>query len=491
MKRKQKNTSYQRSGLKPSVKKHLKRLGLSHEQAYFSWCIQRSFAASLDKSNSEREAEYKVHQCEQVGRKEQNRMHHNPDLFLREACAGKLDPAKLHRPGWREVGKAIAQSSSAKKQRQQLAELLTWLNRKSKFVFGTAELGRQQFHYIQALVMLNRYRDSWIRKLEDWAPDTHNSHGQFVSLLNHLLVQYSMPEFMHTVWSRTDKPSNQYRGWYLHVAAGHNIRTAKLSVPFTKKMAHCFMQSPHYCSIEMAINWANIQALGGDPRLTEAVLSSRIGSSLKNHNFWTSVVRFFIDHPMLDRAHVGPIVDYLHAQKFEVRECVSGPGVVELIQPPQPNLSMKGRSPESLLKQVERWHGSLAKSSGAQNTFFKASGIRGFRQKTGEHKQNTWQIKELLSGAELIVEGRAMKHCVASYASACAAGRCSIWTMEYMTPQGIQKRQTIEVRNDKTVVQCRGKRNVLPTAAEFNVIQRWSAAAGLAIAPYLANWIAQ
>ena len=491
MKRKQKNTSYQRAALKPSVKKHLERLGLSQEQAYFSWCSQRNFTASLDKSNLEREAECRAHQREQMSRKEQNRVHHNPDRFLREACAGNLDPAMLHRLGWREVGEAIAQSSEAKKHRQQLEDLLTMLNRKAKFVFETTDVGQQPFRYIQALVTLNNYRDAWIRKLEDWTPNTHNSHGQFVSLLNHLLVQYPVPAFMNSAWFRTDKPASQYREWYLHVAAGHNIRTAVLPIPFTKKMAHCFMRSPDYCSIEMAINWGHIQALGSDPRLTEAILASRIGTSLKDRDFWTSVIRLFIDNPMLDRAHVGPIVDYLYAQKFEVRECVTGPGVVELIQPPQPNLSMKGRSPESLLKQVERWHGGLAKTSGAQNTFFKASGIPGFSQRTGENKQNTWQIKELLSGAELIVEGRAMKHCVASYASACAAGRCSIWAMEYVTPQGIQKHQTIEVSYDKTVVQCRGKRNGLPTAAEFNVIQRWSSTAGLAIAPYLTNWISQ
>ena len=211
MKRKHKSTSYQHSGLKPSIKKHLKRLGLSHEQAYITWCIQRNFAVSLNKSSSERDTEYKVHQREQMSRKEQNRVHHNPDLFLRDACAGKLDPATLHRPGWREVGRAIAQSSSAKKQRQQLAHLLTFLNRRAKFVFGTTEVGTHQFHYIQALVTLNRYRDHWIQGLEDWEPNTHNSYGQFVSLLNHLLVQYSMPEFMHTVWFRTDKPSDQYR----------------------------------------------------------------------------------------------------------------------------------------------------------------------------------------------------------------------------------------------------------------------------------------
>ena len=207
MKRRQKQSSYQRAALKPSIKKHLKRLGLSQEQAYFSWCSQRNFAASLDKSNLEKETEFKLHQREQMSRKEQSRVHHNPDRFLREACEGKLDPATLHRPGWQEVGKAIAQSSKAKKHRQQLADLLITLNRKAKFVFETTDVGQQSLRYIQALATLNSYRDAWIRKLENWTPNTHNSHGQFVSLLNHLLVKYPVPALTNSAWFSSSEGS--------------------------------------------------------------------------------------------------------------------------------------------------------------------------------------------------------------------------------------------------------------------------------------------
>ena len=126
MKRKQKNTSYQRAALKPSAKKHLERLGRSHAQAYFSWCVQRNFADSLDKGNLEREAECRVHQREQMSRKEQSRVHHNPDRLLREACAGRLDPAMLHRPGWREVGEAIARvfAQAGRAVARQLSEVI-------------------------------------------------------------------------------------------------------------------------------------------------------------------------------------------------------------------------------------------------------------------------------------------------------------------------------------------------------------------------------
>ena len=114
------------------------------------------------------------------------------------------------------------------------------------------------------------------------------------------------------------------------------------------------------------------------------------------------------------------------------------------------------------------------KSSDAQKYFFKKSGIHEYRQKTGENKQDVWLIRELLSGAELIKEGREMRHCVASYARACAAGWCSIWAMEYVTSKGVTKRQTIEVDSDKTIVQARGQSNSYPTKSEFSVIQKWA-----------------
>jgi hypothetical protein len=55
-----------------------------------------------------------------------------------------------------------------------------------------------------------------------------------------------------------------------------------------------------------------------------------------------------------------------------------------------------------------------------------------------------------------------MKHCVATYASSCARGHCSIWTMEVESMDGITKAVTIEVRNSALLIcQVRGKANRL------------------------------
>jgi len=80
-----------------------------------------------------------------------------------------------------------------------------------------------------------------------------------------------------------------------------------------------------------------------------------------------------------------------------------------------------------------------------------------------------------------------MQHCVASYARACAAGRCSIWAMEYVSSKGIHTHQTIEVSQLKQIVQCRGKRNAYPTKTELNIIRKWGQTVGLSMSPYVVS----
>jgi PcfJ-like protein len=228
-----------------------------------------------------------------------------------------------------------------------------------------------------------------------------------------------------------------------------------------------------------------VHALGGGSRLTGALLGTRIGQDFAHNDFWESVIRFFVTNPLLDRQHVGPIIDYLYAQKFETREVIAGPGRVEVHAPPQPGLTMRGRTAQSLLAQVERWHRELGRASGAERLYFRRSGVKELSLKTGKDGENKWRIRELLSGADLVAEGRLMKHCVASYARSCASGHCSIWTMELVTKAGVEKRQTVEVTHERVIVQCRGKQNRLPTPSEFDVIREWARFAGLTLSPYV------
>jgi len=303
--------------------------------------------------------------------------------------------------------------------------------------------------------------------------------------VRHLTARYPVPPFMDQAWFRADVYGDRYRNWFVQLGAGKNIRTLDTPIPLTKLMAHHFLQAPDDYPIEGAIRWGQVHALGGGARLTGGLMGTRIGYDFQENEFWTSVIRFFVANPLLDRQHVGPIVDYLCAQKFEMREVMVGPGQVEVHPPPQPGLTMRGRTADTLLAQVERWHRELGRASGAERLYFRRSGLKELFLKAGKDGESQWRIRELLSGAELVAEGRVMKHCVASYAHSCAQGRASIWAMELHGEVEVEKRQTIEVTREGVIVQCRGKQNRLPTPAELDVIKAWARHAGLTISPYV------
>jgi hypothetical protein len=334
---------------------------------------------------------------------------------------------------------------------------------------------------IEALIELDRNKGIWIRPVEAWRPKTHNARRQLGELIRYLLVDYPVPAFMDAAWLGFG--ATRYQEWFLAIGRGQNIRKLGTPIPLTKKMAHHFPEAPEPFSIEQALRWGQVRGMGGCERLADEIASTRLGDSFQHEDFWVSIIRFLIENPMLDRVHVGPIIDFIQHQRFEERDVWVAQGVRRREPPPQPNLSMQGRTPESLLRQVDRWHRDLGKAARGGALEWESSKIGELEFKTGFEGRNLkiWRIRELLSSRDLVTEGRAMRHCVASYAGSCKAGRCSIWTMELESSEGVEKHQTIEVNSTGTIVQCRGPRNRMPTQQEISVLRRWAELRGLKI----------
>jgi hypothetical protein len=254
-------------------------------------------------------------------------------------------------------------------------------------------------------------------------------------------------------------------------------------------MAHEVMRAPNDLTCPTALRWGQVLGMGGDERLARAILATRLGSAFEHNEFWQTVIAWFIAHPLLDRVHVGPIIDYLHQQRFIPKCEYPAPGVRQVLPPAQPNLTMKGRSPESLLRHVEQWHRRLSNETTYVVSEWRSAGFTPFEFREGSPTNGTerlWTIRELLSSKALIAEGRQLKHCVASYARSCARGQSSIWTLEVASKDGTVKALTIEVRNQQRLLcQARGKLNRLPQDKERSVLRRWAAQAGLTIASYV------
>ena len=101
--------------------------------------------------------------------------------------------------------------------------------------------------------------------------------------------------------------------------------------------------------------------------------------------------------------------------------------------------------------------------------------------KEAEARNERFVVRQLKRAEDLVMESRAMRHCVATYAARCIAGHASIWSLRRCTKEGIARLLTIEVDHQRRAVQVRGFANRLAHADERNVLERWAKARAIAL----------
>lgn len=234
--------------------------------------------------------------------------------------------------------------------------------------------------------------------------------------------------------------------------------------------------------------------MGGDEHLADAVIDSRLVDQFHVEPFWETVLLFFINNSMLDPVHVGPILDYICHQRYVPQEQINPDGTIEYLDPQEPNSTMKGRTPDSILRRLDTWHRGLSKSVRKALKRWPSSGFKGFAtvdedMQAGEMR--SWTIEEILNIPDLIDEGRAMHHCVATYKSSCINGHKSIWAMkvEYLSSKMTRRVMTIELVNrNRSVCQVRGRNNSRPRDTlsgraqnGWDILEMWADQEGLGL----------
>ena len=458
------------------MQEHLQQLGISSVEAYKEWCRAHSFNQSLDKNSRQRRDElYVLTRTQAVKIMVKEKKDRNLSEILPKIYNQELRSEKQQNPVTRAISQAFESSIAPKV----LLKLLLHLENNSDLLKETT--------YIRGIAALANHHGSWIRSVETWKVKKHNRDRQFSELARHLLAAYEVPIFMDSVWFNGNVT---HQTWFKHIGTGQNIRTASdMPISLTKKMAHHFLKAPRQYTIEEALRWGQVHALGGNRYLADALRGTRLIEAFSNDDFWLNVIRFFIAHPMLDVNHVNPIIDYIWHQKYENQRVFVERGVAREIGPAQPNFSMRGRTPETLLRQVEGWHGELGSVSKNRELEWHGSEIGEFHLLEGSEAARNmkfWSIRELLSSDELIDESRALRHCVSTYASSCHTGRSSIWSMEIEDENGRRKILTIEVApGAKVIRQVRGKQNRSATPKEKDLLGKWADQEGLRLAGYI------
>lgn len=441
---------------------HIGALGLTGQRSYFDWCAKNGFSLSVNKGSAqfkkERERQTELRAREQLAKS-------NKSVSLRKALHMLKEGQIVADYPYKDII-----SGPRIDKRTDLDAMI--------FLEATSDLFDQKNktpRYIKAVRSLLDYDLYWVRPLSEWVPKSHNPDRQLSSLIRHLFAKYPVPVFMENAW--LDKGTGTHREWYIHMGSGQNIRTAQ-NLPFslTKKSAHCFATAPDDYTIPEALDWGVILAEGGDRRLALTLRGSRFGGDLA---FKANTVRFFLENQMVASEQVHAILDYVHYLKFQIGD--NG-------KPDQPNFTFTGRTYDSLSKQVERWHRQLGKEKkGGSIQKWEHSKISNFEYTEGTEGRESYKryiIRELTSTDDLVSEGRAMRHCVASYAYQCVNGRCSIWSLSLHDKTGDWRLLTIEVVRGQ-ITQMRGPQNRPTTAKERSIVTRWASKEGIGFATYV------
>jgi hypothetical protein len=94
-----------------------------------------------------------------------------------------------------------------------------------------------------------------------------------------------------------------------------------------------------------------------------------------------------------------------------------------------------------------------------------------------------WQFVELTNSEQLKAEGRALQHCVASYASRCWRGACRIWSLRSIRADKVRSIVTLEIDLVKrAIVQARGFGNSYPSSRRLQIIRLWARREGIRVA---------
>ena len=344
---------------------------------------------------------------------------------------------------------------------------------------------------LRGLAALAHHHRRWIGFPEDWTSSVERNGipqriDQFSALARHLFAKYDVPTFLDEAWFAEHSDEIVRRqDWFIHIGSGGSVRDLDTPIYLTRRMAHEFLLRNNRESIEHNLRWVQVLGMEGDQTIARAVQSTRLGRHLDHDEFWRTVVLFLADNPMIEPSLVGPVVDYIHHMRFAPRRIVKEGGGVEEAPPPQPHFTMKGRSATKLLRQVEAWHGHLARVTDVVFQSWQPCGLRPLEveEETPELDACRWTVQELLSSWELAAEGSVMGHCVVSYSDQCADGETSIWSI------GVQRlgddvREgvlTVAVNpNRRLVTQARGRHNMLPHVSPRSAQAQKAAQAGYA-----------
>jgi len=327
------------------------------------------------------------------------------------------------------------------------------------------------------------------RKLASWkAPKSKSDKSIFKSLYLHLFVAYRLPAVVQNnlihilyVGKITSWKSNLLFG----LAEGNGLHHIS-GIPFAcnSKMNFHLCQAPDDYSLEQALAWAKLRSSNTGHRVSNVLARKLFKGDYTNWPTWIPNFLGFIQrNPAITARQINRLLSFIVFQK-EQKYLLPFPEVSYKleVEPLFPNFSFKGRTISSALNLENKWKAYLqilreTRSKGA----LPPSPTKPFTYRSKNGKVYTF--RQIGSIKDLIIEGKRMNHCVATYSKNCLEKVCSIWAVQIRFPKGLTKNLlTIElVEATKHLEQIQGMCNRNPSKEEMEAIKAWATKETLSI----------
>ncbi|EAY30650.1 hypothetical protein M23134_03288 [Microscilla marina ATCC 23134] len=260
--------------------------------------------------------------------------------------------------------------------------------------------GYEIYREAEALLAVFGQASQWLRLPKGWMPtQTEDTQTVFSDLVHYLFAQYEVPQFMDNAWH---KGNVVHIDWFIHLGKGQNIRTApNMYAHLTKKMAHHFLQAPADYTIEEALTYGQVTALGGDDLLIKQLLNSPLLGICQDQGFWLSLLQFFLNNKELAQDnHIKNIVEFINIKRMTdvvVDDYGQLTGKVG-----RPYL-LKQKTAVSMMREVRVWQQKMANSySYDQLTTWAPVKVNNFLKKGNGI---TYRIMQLTNNFALLREG--------------------------------------------------------------------------------------
>jgi len=334
-----------------------------------------------------------------------------------------------------------------------------------------------------------------VRDAGAWRPQmkTRDAARLRLAAARYLFARYAVAEHLEQVWIdcgglERDEIVLRKR-WYIVAAGGGSLYREGAGAWLSRKEVHAFLHPPPRLGFEAAIWQAIARSYSNDPGIVLRIARSRIAQTpFAQLGFWREVVRFFCAHPTTAE-EMDDLRDYL-------ADCHRR----------NPEFGLKGRTLASLRRQMHEWHRDLeaiarieiarrraeAAQARARGQALAREAPSGGRwpgaaitdwswspAAKDRSKREEYLVIQLRTAADLVAETRAMRHCVASYASKCIAGQASIWSLRRRAAGNTERLLTIELDRQYRAIQVRGFANRTSRAEERKFLERWAKARGI------------